>query len=236
LEDASDLAGGLVILQTRSVIDALRAEIQSQILSGSIPPGTTVTEVSMAQTFDVARPTAKAAIEQLVNIGLLRRHRNKTARVPLLDTADVADLYLSRGVIERGVVCLLAERRTLPAAAEAALGRFRAAIGNGGKVTELVESDIAFHRALVAASQSSRLRRLHELVIGEAHLCMAQVQIRHLLDPHVIADEHARILAMIESGDTLGAGIEMDAHLHRASARLLAHLQKEEAVASEHVR
>ena len=184
-----------VVLDTRSVVDALRSEMQSQILRGAIPSGTALTELSVAQKFDVARPTAKAAIEQLVHIGLLRRLRNKTARVPLLDAADVADLYLSRGVIEQAVARLLAERGEVPPGAVEALDRFRAAVANGGKVTELVESDIDFHRALVAASQSPRLRRLYELVIGEAHLCMAQVQVRHLLHPQVIADEHAQILS-----------------------------------------
>src|SRR4030095_10995828 len=82
-------------LETRSVVDALRTEMQRQILRGSIPPGMGLAEVSVAQTFDVARPTAKAAIEQLVNVGLLRRCRNKTARVPLLDIADGTRLYLS---------------------------------------------------------------------------------------------------------------------------------------------
>jgi DNA-binding GntR family transcriptional regulator len=217
-----------VILDIRSVIDAVRNEIQRQILTGSIAPGTTLAEISVAQTFDVARPTAKAAIEQLVNVGLLRRLRNKTARVPLLNAADVADIYLSRGVIERAVVFLLAERRERPATAEAALTRFRAAIANGDKVAELVESDIAFHRALVAASQSPRLQRLHELVIGEAHLCMAQVQVRHLLNPQVIADEHSRILAMIAAGDTFGASTEMAEHLRLASSKLLDHLEQQE--------
>jgi len=82
---------------------------------------------------------------------------------------------------------------------------------------------------LAVASQSPRLRRLHEMVIGEAHLCMAQVQIRHLLHPQVIADEHARILGMIDAGDTNGASAEMDAHLQRARTRLIAHLKPEEA-------
>jgi len=63
--------------------------MQSQIVGGSIPPGTALPEVSVAQMFDVARPTAKAAIEQLVHIGMLRRLRNKTARVPLFDAADI---------------------------------------------------------------------------------------------------------------------------------------------------
>jgi DNA-binding GntR family transcriptional regulator len=216
-----------VVLETRSVIDALRSEMQSQILRGSIPPGASLTELSVAQKFDVARPTAKAAIEQLVHIGLLRRVRNKTARVPLLDAGDIADLYLSRGVIERAVVRLLAERGEMPPTAAEALDRFRTALASGDEVAELVESDIAFHRALVAASRSPRLRRLHEAVIGEAHLCMAQVQVRHLLHPQVIADEHTRILAMIEARDTDRAAAEMDAHLARAGNRLLGSLRHE---------
>lgn len=215
-----------MILETRSVVDALRSEMQSQILSGSIPPGSTLPEGSVAQRFDVARPTAKAAIEQLVHVGLLRRSRNKTARVPVLDVADVADLYLSRGTIERAIVRVLAERGDVPADAVAAMKRFRAAIGAGGALAELVDSDIEFHRALAAASRSPRLRRLHEAVIGEAHLCMAQVQVRHLLRPQVIADEHHRIMAMIEARDADGASLEMDAHLARARNKLVAYLQQ----------
>jgi DNA-binding GntR family transcriptional regulator len=221
--------GGSVVLETRSVVDALRAEMQGQILSGSIPAGTTLPEMSVAEMFDVARPTAKAAIEQLVSVGLLRRLRNKTARVPRLDVADVTDLYLSRSVVEGAVARLLAERGDVPSGATEALGRFSATIGNSGKVAELVESDIDFHRALVAATGSARLRRLHELVIGETHLCMAQVQVHHLLHPQVIADEHARILAMIEARDTEQAAREMNAHLSRARDRLLAHLQRDDA-------
>jgi len=225
---------GFVILETRSVVDALRAEIQSQIVGGSIPPGTTLPEVSVAQMFDVARPTAKAAIEQLVHIGMLRRLRNKTARVPLFDAADVADLYLSRGVIESAVARVLAERGEVPSEAARALDRFRAAIDNGAKVAELVQNDIDFHRALVDATRSPRLRRLHESVIGEAHLCMSQVQLHHLLHPQVIADEHARVLAMIEAGDADQATSEMTTHISRAGDRLVAYLQRQEAdVASD---
>ena len=223
-----------MILETRSVVDALRSEMQVQILRGSIPAGTALPELSVAQMFDVARPTAKAAIDRLVHDGLLRRMRNKTARVPLLSAADVADLYLSRAVIEIAVARLLAERGDVPSGAARALERFRAAIGDSDKVAELVKSDIEFHCALVAATGSARLRRLHELVIGETHLCLAQVQLHHLLHPQVIADEHARILAMIEARDADQATAEMDAHISRARTKLVAYLQVEEdGVASD---
>jgi DNA-binding GntR family transcriptional regulator len=55
---------------------------------------------------------------------------------------------------------------------------------------------------------------------------MAQVQRRHLLDPRVIADEHKRILAMIEARDVDRAAAEMDAHLSRACNTLLPRQRK----------
>ncbi len=216
------------MLETRSIIDALRSEVQSQILKGTIPPGTALTEISVAQMFQVARPTAKAAIEQLVQTGLLRRTRHKTARVPLLDAADVADLYLSRAVVERAAVRVLAERGHHPRGASRALERLRTAIASGANVSELVESDVEFHRELVAATESRRLGRLHDLVIGEAHLCMAQVQVHHLLHPDVIADEHARILKMIDSGDSERATAEIDSHISHSRDRLLVYLRQQE--------
>ncbi len=207
--------------------------MQSQILKGSIPAGTALAEVSVAEMFNVARPTAKAAIEQLVQIGLLRRTRNKTARVPLLNVADVADLYLARGAVESAVTRLLAERGEVPPGAVEALARFRAAIDDSQMIAALVQADVDFHRALVLETGSPRLRRLHDMVMGEAHLCMAQVQTQHLLDPRVIADEHARILAAIEARDMEQAEGEMDAHIFQARNRLLAYLQQEESVAED---
>jgi DNA-binding GntR family transcriptional regulator len=219
-------------LETRSVVDALRSELQKQILRGSISPGAVLTELSVAQRFDVARPTAKAAIEQLAHIGLVRRMRNKSARIPRLDASDIPDIYLSRSAIESAATRILAERGEIPVEAAAAIERFRAAIGADQTVSGLVESDVEFHRALVAATRSPRLRRLHDAVIGEAHLCMAQVQIHHLLHPQVIAEEHLRILSLIAVRDVDAAVAETNEHLARAGSRLVAYLRQQSTPAA----
>jgi DNA-binding GntR family transcriptional regulator len=214
------------VLETRSVVDALRSEVQRRILSGDIPPGATLPEQWVAQKFDVARPTAKAAIEQLVNLGLLRRSHNKTASVPLFDAADVTDLYLSRAVVENAVVSLLAERGTIPASAVEVQNRLRGMVKQKDKVAEFVKCDIDFHHALVTATGSPRLSRLHASVIGEAHLCMAQVQVHHLLHPQVIADEHTRILAAIEARDPDQARQEMSIHISRARDKFVGYIKR----------
>jgi DNA-binding GntR family transcriptional regulator len=164
---------------------------------------------------------AKAAVERLVHDGLLRRVANKTARVPVLGLDEVRDLYFSRGLIERSAMQALAGRGTVAESAREALDRFDAAAAKSD-LPQVVESDIAFHRALVDSLGSPRLSRLYVSLMGEFHLCMAQVQLHELLDPKTIAAEHAAIVAAVEAGDPARAVAEIDAHLHNAGKRIVA--------------
>lgn len=212
-------------LQTRSVVDALRAALQESILRGEIVAGSALTEKAIAEQYTVARPTAKAALEKLEQGGLLRRSANQSARVPLLDAEDVRDLYFSRAIVERGVVSALAARREAPTVAAREVTQLLEAV-TVQDVPEIVRADVAFHRALVVSLHSPRVTRLHDAVIGETHLCMAQVQLHHLLDPQVIANEHTAILDAIAKGDQALSERELDSHLNRARDRLVGHLDQ----------
>jgi len=142
---------------------------------------------------------------------------------------EVESLKSQRNRVSKEIGALMGQKKLAEAEAKKIETR-----DLGDKIAELVQSDIDFHRALVDATRSSRLRRLHESVIGEAHLCMSQVQVHHLLHPQVIADEHARILAMIEAGDADQATSEMTAHISRAGDRLVAYFEREKVdVASD---
>lgn len=56
--------------------------IEEAILSGKLPPGAMIEdEVSMANRLHVARPTARRAMQELVNRGLLTRRRGVGTRV-----------------------------------------------------------------------------------------------------------------------------------------------------------
>lgn len=56
--------------------------IEAAILSGDLPPGALIEdEVSMAHRLDVARPTARRALQELANKGLLTRRRGIGTRV-----------------------------------------------------------------------------------------------------------------------------------------------------------
>jgi DNA-binding GntR family transcriptional regulator len=212
-------------LTVHSLVDALVDSLRERIFTGDIRAGAALTEMEVARDYDVARPTARTAIERLVAAGLLRRGAHKSARVPVLGVAEIRDLYFARGCLEAEALRRLAATRAVPDAARNALGEL-AAVTDWGSLAALVEPDIRFHRELVDALASPRLSRLHSAVMGETRLCMAQVQAHRLLRPEEIVAEHELILERVAAGDTEGAASAGVAHLDRACTKLTQHLDQ----------
>ncbi|MFD3482358.1 GntR family transcriptional regulator [Streptomyces sp. NPDC058665] len=211
-------------LATQSIGDALVTSLRERILTDGIRVGTPVTEASVTAEYDVARQTAKAAIERLVGEGLLERTAHRSARVPSLDEARVRDLYFARGVVEVRSYQLLAEKRLLTTEVKKAHEAFRAA-ATGSDVARFVQTDVEFHRALIDSLGSERLSRAHGLIINEIRLCLAQVQHAHLLAPAAIMEEHESILAAIRDGEADRAGEVGRQHLEHAEGKLLSYLR-----------
>jgi DNA-binding GntR family transcriptional regulator len=206
------------------VVDVLYEELRHQILIGEERPGSVLTEVSLANRYAVARPTAKAAVERLVADGLVvRLRRGAGASVRLLTAADVEDLYETRILVESAVNSRLARHAAEVTEAQIANDQLIAA-AEEERATGIVSADVAFHKALVAQVGGVRLTRLHDQLMGEAHFCMAQVQELQLLSARQIASEHAEILAAVRGGDEQGAIAITIAHLDRARNRLLGHI------------
>jgi DNA-binding GntR family transcriptional regulator len=210
-------------LKVPSLVDAVYSAIRERILSGELPGGTPITEMDLAANYSVARPTAKSAMERLVHEGLLTRSTNKTARVPVMSGEDIRDLYFSRAFLEREVMVTLASRKLVPETARKYVAEMQQ-LTAAAAVSDVVRVDIAFHQALFDALGSPRLNRLYASLMGEVHLCMAQVQANRLLSASRIAAEHADILSAIEAGARKRAADEITSHLSRACDQLVQHV------------
>jgi DNA-binding GntR family transcriptional regulator len=206
-----------------TIVDAIAKDIRVNLFSGALQGNTQLTEAEVAANYDVARPTAKAAIEKLVGEGLLLRGMHKTARVPAIGPDEVRDLYFSRLCIESEVVRRLATTRTLPDAVRRANNEVMALDPDYG--VEVAEHIVSFHLSLVSALGSQRLTRLFSTLMGEMRLCMAQMNHRRLLHASVIAEEHQLIMQKIAEGDPAEAVAAMADHLHQAENRLLPTLE-----------
>jgi DNA-binding GntR family transcriptional regulator len=211
-------------LRPVSIVDAVCAAIRERILTGQLDPAEVLYEQATAERYGVARPTAKAAIDRLVNTGLLRRTANKSARVPQLTEEDVHDLYFSRLAIESMAVAHLATEGLSPDKAERALRDFDVA-AKGESVQGIIDADIAFHQALVECVGSSRVLRMYTSIIGEAHLCMVLKQTNHLHLPKAIAREHRAIYDAIVAGDADTAQSKLAQHLHKSERSIRMHIR-----------
>src|SRR5690606_18784487 len=123
--------------------------LRDRILSGDIPAGATLTEARVSETYGVARPSAKAAIEQLVASGLLVRTAHRSARVAAIDEGMVRDVYRTRARLESAALRELAAARAVPAAASAANAEIMAM--PPGPDPGTVGPDLRFHTALIDA-------------------------------------------------------------------------------------
>lgn len=200
--------------------EAIYSQLRASIVDQGFTPGSSITESAVALQFGVARPTAKMAIERLVAEGLLRRELHQSARVPQLDRDDILDLYNNRAVIEGAAIDALAESGAVPVEA---MHAHRALVASAERGRPFAEHDIAFHRALVAGQPSSRLARMHGLLMGEIELCIGQVQAGHLIDAKDVAVQHQAILDAVIAGDRALAVTRTRDHIHASRDVLLEH-------------
>ena len=215
-------------LAPSSLTDALYEAVRKRIVNGDIPPGEKLTELRLASEYSVARPTAKACVERLTSVGLLRRTAHRSAVVPAFDEAEILDLFIGREAVERSAVLALAKRKFVPIQATKAQLAIEQAAQDRDFPSQ-VEADIEFHSSLVAAADSRRLTRMHESIMGEVQLTMGQFQAHRTVDPRSVAHEHAEIIAAIKAGRPRKAEDALATHLQHAQQRLLAHLEAPQA-------
>ena len=203
-----------------SIVEAVASDLRGRIFSGELASSQALTETDVAGSYEVARPTAKAAIEKLVAEGLLVRGVHKTARVADLGPESVRDIYLARAYLESEVLRRLAAGRTVPAGAVQANQEI-AALKTGAPL-DVVEPDMRFHSSLIDAVGNERISKMYSSLVAEVRLCMSRVQSLHLLDTALIQAEHQKLLELIEAGQGGEAALLLDQHLGRARERLVA--------------
>ena len=203
-----------------SIVEAVASDLRGRIFSGELASSQALTETDVAGSYEVARPTAKAAIEKLVAEGLLVRGVHKTARVADLGPESVRDIYLARAYLESEVLRRLAAGRTVPAGAVQANQEI-AALKTGAPL-DVVEPDMRFHSSLIDAVGNERISKMYSSLVAEVRRCMSRVQSLHLLDTALIQAEHQKLLELIEAGQGEEAALLLDQHLGRARERLVA--------------
>lgn len=205
-------------LRRESSAEQLARVLRERIFQGTLPPGTALREAEIVTSAGVSRSTAREALRLLGFEGLVEHSLHRGAAVRRLSTADIADIYRVRRLIETAAadVALAPRHREDLGRALAALE----AAAAGREWAPLVEADLAFHRALVAVVESERLDRLQRTLDLELRLAFSITAFveREFDAPEPIVAEHRAILEPLLAGDA-----------DRFRARLTDHLDRFEA-------
>ncbi|QGU08031.1 transcriptional regulator NanR [Corynebacterium occultum] len=213
----------MVAEMVHSAAEQVGADLRRRVLTGELPPGTPLGEVWLAAEYEVSRATAKTAIETLVSSRLLSRQAHRSARVTVLSSGEVEDIYRTRELIESEVVRRLAQLRMVPEAAREANAEIRSLAGVAP--IQLVEPDVRFHSALVESLASARTTAIYRGLSDEIRLCMIQVQGATLLEEGAIAQEHELLLELIAQGSEALAVRLLQEHISRSRRLLSARLR-----------
>jgi DNA-binding GntR family transcriptional regulator len=177
-----------------------------------------LSDVELATAYGVARPTLRAAVQELVHEGLMRREPRRRACVPRLTAEDIRDLFYVRVPLELLAVEAIAGRVSVLGSAIRAVEHFER-LGPASSWRDVVDADMRFHTALIAATGSARLQRAYASLQAEIRLARAQFRDETVT---MLADEHRRLLTSIVDGPASEALQAMREHLQRAEEDLVA--------------
>lgn len=214
---------GHVGLERPSTSDAVARELTRRILDGSIPAGTRLREVELAQHFDVSRQSLRAGLAQLVHEGMLRRAPHRGVWVPRLTAEDLDDVYRVRAVLEVEAARFVTDHpETLPPV-KRALERMQAVADDADWGTTM-ESHLAFHLALVDSAGSPRLSRAYRQIWSEAWLgLVASRENTDLATPRRQAEQHAELLSVFAAGDPDRSAAAVRRHMQPGLDAALGH-------------
>jgi DNA-binding FadR family transcriptional regulator len=196
----------------------LAAGIGMRILDGTYPPGTLLpNEAEWGHMFSASRTAVREAIKTLNGKGLLVSRPKIGSRVEprerwnLLDrdvmawhcaamdkTAFLRSLQEVRRILEPGTAILAAQRRTAAQLSEleTALRLMREA----SDAEAMVEPDVRFHLALLAAANNELLAPFG-IIIEQALANLFQYTTRHNAKPQQVVPMHEAVVKAIAAQD-----------------------------------
>lgn len=182
----------------RQIADSLRG----QILSGRWAEGTRIKEEALAEYFGVSRGPIRDVMLELSKEGLLQALPNKGASINVPPSKKARTIYLrTRRDLET-----LALREGFPnwteetiLSLEKILRQFRVA-AEVGDLSEVIEHDVAFHRALIENYRQENLRVLWLPLMTTMALPYSR---HHNLKESLT--EHEVILQALKAGDLRAA-------------------------------
>ncbi len=208
--------------EVRQAIPHVHAYLRECILDGTLPPGTKLSQVTLAEQLGVSRTPLREVLRMLQEEGLVTIEPNQRTRVAGLDPQELDDTYASRILLETLALSLTVGGFGAAAQKEAKrqLTVMRRA-ARSGDFDAWFAAHAEFHRLLTGGAGAVLQRQLR----AYADRTIRYIRIYQLSEPaswQSAGDvEHAQILEALTAGDERGALTGIAHHLARTALRVL---------------
>jgi DNA-binding GntR family transcriptional regulator len=194
--------------------------VRQLVLSGNFSPGTPLSEVFLAQAFDVSRTPIRETLKQLQHEGLVEIRPKVGTFIREPTRREIVELFQLKESLEGLAAGLLARRGPVPE-----LDVLEHNIEESDRValdqdvTRYAELVHEFHRTIINGADNSKLVEHYDRLMNQ--LAYHRLVLRTAEHPGRIkasTSEHRVVLKMIRDKDHFGAEAAMRNHVH-ASAR-----------------
>jgi DNA-binding GntR family transcriptional regulator len=208
--------------EARQAIPHVHAYLRECVLDGTLPPGTKLSQVSLAAQLGISRTPLREVLRMLQEEGLVEIEPNQRTRVAGLDPRELDDVYACRILLETLALSMTIGRFGAKARSEAR--RLLTAMRRSAKSGDFdawFAAHTGYHRVCTAAAGQTMQRQLRAFVDRTTRY----IRIYQLSEPsnwQTLGDvEHAAILEALIGGDERGAVIGMAHHLANTALRVL---------------
>ncbi len=222
--DRDKTAATVAEVRARTLVAVVQADLERQILSGSIAPGERLNEQTIADELSVSRGPVREACRGLAEIGLVTLIPNRGAFVKQLTRADAIDVYDLRAGLLGLSASLLAARMDpgITGALDNCVDEMEKA-ARAEDPRRFGKVNTEFHDCIVRSTGNARLTKLYRGLVKEFQLFRvhAVVQKGSLVASN---QEHREIVRALKAGDASLSYRISSGHVEHGKQRMLAAL------------
>jgi len=210
--------------RTKLLGDRIYQQLKIDIITCRYHPGESLTELDLANKFDVSRTPIREVCNRLMKEDLLQSIPYKGYIVSPVKLQDLHELYQIRLVLEP-YAAELAARNAKPALIKQLRSILKVTVKSNQNEKQsfltFIEADLDFHNALAQASGNARLARIVSDLRDQIARLVYLIYEHYGAYQHSGFKEHEQVLKAIESGDPKLARKIMTQHIHNYRDRAM---------------
>lgn len=202
--------------------DQVYGSIRDLIMSGSLRPGESISEVKLSERLSVSRTPVREAVRRLVAENLMEAPARGLLRVYAPTVSDIAEVYFTRAVLEGAAAGLAAHYADAPflEKLESLTGQMASAVKKGRpQDTASINGD--FHLTIIEASRN---RRLIDTLAELAPVTVRYRRLSMMFPDHLKRSliEHRQIVRLFRDGTSTEVEGAFRGHILRSGGRVVA--------------